>query len=305
MEDGGRTPNINKMDMKRKLLTLAVAALAVASAYAVPARRLTRTITQPDGSVVTVTLTGDEWFHTYVTSDGLAVDFTPRAMWSTVPQTASAQVYAHEVSERSAAEQSFIADRAATLEYAAQRASSPKVQARQAMRAAVKAPMRSAQGRVSIEQQESQVPHKRVSPTSPYSLCSTRMSSSRTATGPTPSSKEFFTGEEKSAKKYFTDASMGKYDPQFHVYGPYTVSQNRVYYGGTDYWGNDERPGHMVKEAIQLADPEVDFSIFDNDGDGVCDVVIVLYAGVVRPLPAWPRPCGPASGTSRRQGPAR
>ena len=36
----------------------------------------------------------------------------------------------------------------------------------------------------------------------------------------------------------------------------------------------------MVKEAIQLADPEVDFSIFDNDGDGVCDVVIVLYAGV-------------------------
>ena len=150
------------MDMKRKLLTLAVAALAVASAYAVPARRLTRTVTQPDGSVVTVTLTGDEWFHTYVTSDGLAVDFTPEGHVVYRPADGISQVYAHEVSERSAAEQSFIADRAATLEYAAQRASSPKVQARQAMRAAVKAPMRSAQGRVSIEQQESQVPHKGV-----------------------------------------------------------------------------------------------------------------------------------------------
>ncbi len=267
------------MDMKRKLLTLAVAALAVASAYAVPARRLTRTVTQPDGSVVTVTLTGDEWFHTYVTSDGLAVDFTPEGHVVYRPADGISQVYAHEVSERSAAEQSFIADRAATLEYAAQRASSPKVQARQAMRAAVKAPMRSAQGRVSIEQQESQVPHKGVAHV-PILLVQYKDVKFKDGDGANAVFKEFFTGEEKSAKKYFTDASMGKYDPQFHVYGPYTVSQNRVYYGGTDYWGNDERPGHMVKEAIQLADPEVDFSIFDNDGDGVCDVVIVLYAGV-------------------------
>lgn len=256
-----------------------MAALTVASAYAVPARRLTRTVTQPDGSTVTVTLTGDEWFHSFVTSDGLAVDFTPEgyAVYRTPDGITS--VYAHELAERSAGEQSFIAASSTLLTYDAQRAASPKVQARMAQQQAVNAPLRRAQGRVSIEQEDSQVPHKGTAHV-PILLVEYQDIKFKDGDGANAVFQEFFNGDEGSAKKYFTDASLGAYDPQFHVYGPYTVSKNRVYYGGTDYRGNDEKPGHMVKEAIQLADPDVDFSIFDNDGDGICDVVIVLYAGV-------------------------
>lgn len=267
------------MDMKRKILTLAMAALTVASAYAVPAKRLTRTVTQPDGSTVTVILTGDEWFHSYVTSDGLTVDFTPEGYAVYRSADGVSSVYAHELAERSAQEQSFIAARATSLSYAAQRAASPKVLARQAQQATLKAPLRSSQGRISIEQQDSQVPHKGVAHV-PILLVQYQDIKFKDGDGANQVFTDFFTGEGKSAKTYFDEASLGQYDPQFHVYGPYTVSRNRVYYGGTDYWGNDEKPGHMVKEAIQLADPEVDFSIFDNDGDGVCDVIIVLYAGV-------------------------
>lgn len=82
--------------MKRKILTLAMAALTVASAYAVPAKRLTRTVTQPDGSTVTVTLTGDEWFHSYVTSDGLTVDFTPEGYAVYRSADGVSSVYVHQ-----------------------------------------------------------------------------------------------------------------------------------------------------------------------------------------------------------------
>ena len=35
----------------------------------------------------------------------------------------------------------------------------------------------------------------------------------------------------------------------------------------------------MVGQACQGLDSSIDFSLYDNDGDGECDVVIVLYAG--------------------------
>ncbi len=261
-------------------MTLAVAALTAASAYAVPARHLTKTVSQPDGSTVTVTLVGDEWFHSYITSDGLVVDFTPEGYAVYRDSEGRSDMLVHELAERPAAEQSFIASRSTSLTYAAQRAQAPKVLAREAQMSSSKAPLRrSPQGKISVEQEDSQVPHKGVAHI-PILLVEYTDVKFKDGEGANAVFNDFFAGDGKSAKKYFTDASMGKYDPQFHVYGPYTVSKNRAYYGGYSYNGNDEKPGHMVKEAIQLADPEVDFSIFDNDGDGVCDVVIVLYAGV-------------------------
>lgn len=266
--------------MKRKILTLALAALTMGSAWAVPAKRITRTVAQPDGTTITVTLTGDEWFHAYVTSDGLAVDFTPEGHAVYRTADGSTTVYAHEVADRTSAEQAFLSAQESSVAYNELRAGSPKVLARQAQVAASpKVKMSSANGRIKIEQEDSQVPHKGTAHI-PIILVEYTDIKFRDGDAAAQTFQDFFMGEENSARKYFQDASMGQYDPQFHVIGPVTVSKNRVYYGGTDYWGNDEKPGTMVKEAIQLADPTTDFSIFDNDGDGECDVVIVLYAGV-------------------------
>jgi M6 family metalloprotease-like protein len=57
------------------------------------------------------------------------------------------------------------------------------------------------------------------------------------------------------------------------------LSKNRKSYGGNDSQGYDKGVGAMVGEACTLLNDSVDFSQYDNDGDGVCDVVIVLYAG--------------------------
>ncbi|MDE6272118.1 MAG: M6 family metalloprotease domain-containing protein [Muribaculaceae bacterium] len=91
--------------------------------------------------------------------------------------------------------------------------------------------------------------------------------------------ESFFSSGQKSAHQYFLDQSNGKFDCQFDVYGPITLKGNRVDYGGNDWWGNDVGVGTMVGEACVGLDSSIDFSRYDNDGDGECDVVIVLYAG--------------------------
>ena len=87
---------------------------------------------------------------------------------------------------------------------------------------------------------------------------------------------------EGSARQYFYDASFGQYNPKFDVVGPVTVSQKYSYYGSNDYNGNDKHAEQMVYEACLLVDslyPEIDFSLYDNNGDGEMDYVYVVYAG--------------------------
>lgn len=87
---------------------------------------------------------------------------------------------------------------------------------------------------------------------------------------------------EGSARQYFYDASFGQYNPKFDVVGPVTVSQKYSYYGSNDYNGNDKHAEQMVYEACLLVDslyPEIDFSTYDNNGDGEVDYVYVVYAG--------------------------
>ena len=90
-----------------------------------------------------------------------------------------------------------------------------------------------------------------------------------------------YNGATGSIRQYFLDQSWGQYDLQLDVFGPVTVSKNASYYGSNDYWGNDQHPDELVKEACQLAHDEcgADFSQYDSNGDGKVDWVVILYAG--------------------------
>ena len=93
--------------------------------------------------------------------------------------------------------------------------------------------------------------------------------------------KTYNVQSQGSARQYFEDASFGQYSPEFDVVGPVTVSKNMEYYGQNDRYGNDLYPQTMVSEACKLADTQfgVDFTRYDNDGDGYVDFVFVIYAG--------------------------
>ncbi len=265
--------------MKRILLSIATVVMIGATASAVPAKRLVKTVTQPDGTTVTVTQMGDERYHAYVTSDGLAVNFTDKGY--AVYQSVGGQtdVYVHEVGQRTADEQSFIQAQESSLTFKANRLASPHYQAMATNNVQSDAQIKRAAGRISIEQQSSTVPHKGSNkiPVLLVQYSDVKFKDS----DPKSTFEQFFAGESGvSGYQYFHDMSQGKYEPQFEVYGPYTLSNKRAYYGGSDSNGSDEKPGEMVKDACTLADSDVDFSRFDNDGDGKCDVVVILYAGV-------------------------
>lgn len=91
--------------------------------------------------------------------------------------------------------------------------------------------------------------------------------------------KNFFVDGAKSAQKYFLDQSDGKFTPNFDIFGPVTLSGRRSVYGSNNAMGGDRGLGRMVAEGIEGVKSELDFSKYDNDGDGECDVVIILYAG--------------------------
>lgn len=82
-------------------------------------------------------------------------------------------------------------------------------------------------------------------------------------------------GGAGSARDYFIENSCGQFVPEFDVYGPVRLSNPIAWYGGD----NDARAHEMVAEACVALDGEVDFSLYDCDGDGWVDNVYVFYAG--------------------------
>lgn len=88
-----------------------------------------------------------------------------------------------------------------------------------------------------------------------------------------------YNGATGSALDYFTACSNGQYTPQFDVYGPVTLENNRIYYGEHIDKTSDVRAPEMVAEACKALDSEINFADYDCDGDGQCDNIYVFFAG--------------------------
>ncbi len=87
-------------------------------------------------------------------------------------------------------------------------------------------------------------------------------------------------GATGSAFDFFTASSNGQFEPQFDVFGPVTLPNPRAYYGAhTTSGGNDVRAAQMIRDACQLLDDDIDYSLYDTDNDGFVDNVYVFYAG--------------------------
>lgn len=84
-----------------------------------------------------------------------------------------------------------------------------------------------------------------------------------------------------SVRDYFEAQSGGLFKMDFDVVGPVTLSHPYRYYGVNDSQTNqDAAPEKMIIDAVKAVDASVDFSKYDNDGDGYVDQVFVLYAGL-------------------------
>lgn len=96
-----------------------------------------------------------------------------------------------------------------------------------------------------------------------------------------------------SVSDYFYDMSKGTYTPQFDVVGPYKLNQPSLYYGK----GENDNTQALVSDACKAADGDVDFSEYDADGDGMVDLVYIIYAGYPASMSGNPNDIWPKSGT--------
>jgi M6 family metalloprotease-like protein len=87
---------------------------------------------------------------------------------------------------------------------------------------------------------------------------------------------------EKSLHNYYDESSYGQLSVVGNSSSWYTVSNTMSEYGEDSLSGVDNLNGpvyRLVTDAVLLADADIDFSDYDNDGDGVVDHVAVVHAG--------------------------
>ena len=82
-----------------------------------------------------------------------------------------------------------------------------------------------------------------------------------------------------TALTYFNDQWKGSYTFRFDISEIFTLPQDHVYYGTNDDSGNDKNAVQMVVDACEAAAESVDFSQYDNNGDGIADNVFIFFAG--------------------------
>jgi M6 family metalloprotease-like protein len=83
-------------------------------------------------------------------------------------------------------------------------------------------------------------------------------------------------GLNGSVRDYYFDNSNGKVDFQNQVVGFHRASKPKSYYETGDGYS---RASELVSELMEAFDDEVDFSMFDNDGDGRTEAISIVYAG--------------------------
>jgi len=87
---------------------------------------------------------------------------------------------------------------------------------------------------------------------------------------------------QKSVREYYLDATHNLIDLQGDVVGPLRLPKTiKAYANGASGMSPTTTPNaqNMALDAVIAADPTVNFTPFDNDGNGFVDAFIVIHAG--------------------------
>ena len=265
--------------MKKSLL-FAIAMLVTSMAMAIPAHPGKTTVTQPDGSTVTIRLHGDEYQHFQTTDDGYSIlqrndGFYVYALLDDNGQLQPTSRVAHDTALRSASELAWLAG---VEKYQAPKMSEQVAREQQAeygRRAKARAAAISHAPQYDYNNFRGliilvQYNDKKFS-REDYASLVDDMANKENYTGYSRSGVGVYTG---SIRDYFYDNSNGVFAPQFDVVGPIDIDYSQYDPNAT------ANAGPITLAALEAADSLVDYSLYDGDQDGVMDMVYFIFAGV-------------------------
>lgn len=223
----------------KKISFALLALLLCVASYAVPARPGFIKATQPDGSVIMIQKHGDEFFHWTTDASGQAVEKGEDGYW-------------HPVSRETLNARRYAARMRRTARKAAHNSGT----------------------HIALGQKH-------------FLVILVEFKDVKFASA---TAKDDFTnllnqegygqnGGTGSARDYYYDNSGGIFEPLFDVFGPVTLTNDMSYYGGNNSSGDDKNPEQAIIDGCKGLDDEIDFTIYDNDNDGIVDLVFMYYAG--------------------------
>lgn len=245
---------------------------------AVPAYPFPVSITQPDGTTITVIQKGDEFHHYYITKDGFPIIKNSKGIFNYAKvddrgNFVDTNVKANDQNIRTSTEKNFISSLDKNVQL-------------QAISQAISIQRRAAKAVSSKTSAPQKAYPTKGSPRSLVILVNfsdlSFVTSSPKAAFTDLLNKQGYSdnGGTGSARDYFIDNSMGTFSPQFDVVGPFTLPQTYAYYGANDSQGQDKNAVQMIVDACTAANNAgVDFSLYDTDNDYIVDNVFVYYAG--------------------------
>ena len=257
--------------MKKLIGTIAMMALAISTVLAAPALPGPFSVSQPDGSRITIRQYGDEYHHWTETTDGMLVVNTLSGCFvATIADDGTLQpsrLLAHEAPQRSMAEREAMQQQKNRRHLIEQRAL--REQAKHTV--------------PSISESGRYLPHEG----SPRVLVilTAYQDVPFTVNDPVKAFNQYLNGDDQvnlgnmnslnvaSVRQYFNVSSHGHFTPQFDVVGPVTLPDSMAYYG------KNENMSALCRDAVALVKDSVDFRLYDNDGDERAELVYIIFAG--------------------------
>lgn len=263
----------------RHLSVAALLTLPLAGAWAVPAKPGLHQYELPDGSSISVSIVGDEFSHYYMTADGypLVAERSGRLCYAKTDargEMVSTGIAASDIHRRTAAERRLLD----TID--------PDAVAAAAARASLKrrpaAAPRRLPSEIVTDYPTSGNPKSIVLLVEFQDVKFTIDNPHKTFDDLANKEGYNYNGATGSAADYYRDNSNGTFVPDFEIFGPVTLPQCEPYYGAESATTYDVQGWLMARDGIMAMReqyPDVDFSEYDNDGDGFVDNVFIFYAG--------------------------
>lgn len=268
--------------MKRILLFLLAATLFTASGNAIPAYPKPVTITQPDGSKLTLMLHGDEFFNYASTTDGYTVmQNESTGTWEYAIKNTDGSLRpggtaACDAKERTSAQNMFLSGISKGIMPEQTQTQIRMRKEAAAMRLAPMMKLKTGQYDYSkfrglvILVEYNDAPFTRSDILDVFNEMINKKGYDGYMSNTLIQSKIECTG---SVNDYYYENSCGMFDPTFDVYGPIKINYSQF------YANKSNGAQTLVTAALKAADPYIDYTLYDTDSNREVDMVFFIFSG--------------------------